>query len=38
MTDIDLRYTFGADEHLFIEVSEEMSLKAFFTACLLREK
>lgn len=24
------RYTFGGDEHLFIEISEEMSLPAFF--------
>ncbi|MEP6872743.1 MAG: allophanate hydrolase subunit 1 [Burkholderiales bacterium] len=24
------RYTFGGDEHLFVEVSEEMSLEAFF--------
>jgi len=26
------RYTFGGDEHLFIECSEEMSLEAFFTS------
>ena len=26
------RYTFGADEHIFVEVSEEMSLEAFFKA------
>lgn len=26
------RYTFGGDEHLFIEVSEDMSLEAFFTS------
>ena len=25
------RYTFGGDEHIFVEVSEEMSLEAFFT-------
>ncbi len=25
-----LRYTFGGDEHIFVEVSEEMSLEAFF--------
>lgn len=25
------RYTFGGDEHVFVEVSEEMSLEAFFT-------
>lgn len=24
------RYTFGGDEHIFVEVSEEMSLEAFF--------
>ena len=24
------RYTFGADEHIFVEVDEEMSLEAFF--------
>ncbi|SDJ05293.1 Allophanate hydrolase subunit 1 [Pseudomonas flavescens] len=26
-----IRYSFGADEHLFAEVSESMSLEAFFT-------
>jgi len=26
------RYTFGGDEHLFVEMDEEMSLKAFFRA------
>jgi urea carboxylase len=26
------RYSWGADEHLFVEVSEEMSLRAFFKA------
>jgi urea carboxylase len=26
------RYSWGADEHLFVEVSEEMSLQAFFKA------
>mgnify|MGYP004417301548 FL=1 len=25
-----IRYSFGADEHLFAEVSESMSLEAFF--------
>ena len=25
------RYTFGGDEHIFVEVDEEMSLEAFFT-------
>ena len=24
------RYSFGGDEHIFVEVSEEMSLEAFF--------
>ena len=24
------RYTFGGDEHIFVEVDEEMSLEAFF--------
>ena len=24
------RYSFGGDEHLFVEISEEMSLPAFF--------
>ena len=24
------RYTFGGDEHIFVEVDEEMSLDAFF--------
>lgn len=27
---IEPRYSFGGDEHLFVEVSEEMSLEAFF--------
>lgn len=26
------RYSFGGDEHLFVEVSEDMSLEAFFTS------
>ncbi len=26
------RYSFGGDEHIFVEVSEEMSLDAFFTS------
>ena len=26
------RYSFGGDEHLFVECSEEMSLEAFFTS------
>ena len=25
-----VRYSFGADEHIFVELSEEMSLEAFF--------
>ncbi|MFN3498630.1 MAG: allophanate hydrolase, partial [Pannonibacter indicus] len=25
-----MRYTFGGDEHLFVECSEDMSLDAFF--------
>ncbi|MDR0219010.1 MAG: carboxyltransferase domain-containing protein [Enterobacteriaceae bacterium] len=35
MSDSELRYTFGGDEHLFIEVSEAMSLKAFFRSLSL---
>jgi len=27
-----MRYTFGGDEHLFVECSEEMSLEAFFNS------
>jgi urea carboxylase len=27
---MDMRYSFGGDEHVFVEVSEEMSLEAFF--------
>ncbi len=27
---MNIRYTFGGDEHLFVECSEEMSLEAFF--------
>ena len=26
------RYSFGGDEHIFVEVDEEMSLDAFFTS------
>lgn len=29
------RYTFGGDEHLFVEISEEMSLAAFFKGIAL---
>ncbi len=25
-----IRYSFGADEHIFAEIDEEMSLEAFF--------
>lgn len=28
---MSIRFTFGGDEHIFAEVSEEMSLEAFFT-------
>ena len=27
-----IRYSFGGDEHVFVEVDEEMSLQAFFTS------
>ena len=27
---MSIRFTFGGDEHIFAEVSEEMSLEAFF--------
>lgn len=27
-----MRYSFGGDEHLFVEVDESMSLEAFFKA------
>jgi urea carboxylase len=30
-----IRFTFGGDEHIFAEVSEEMSLEAFFTSLSL---
>jgi urea carboxylase len=30
-----MRYSFGGDEHLFVEVDEEMSLEAFFKALSL---
>jgi urea carboxylase len=29
---MSMRYSFGGDEHLFVECSEEMSLEAFFTS------
>ncbi|WP_018156981.1 5-oxoprolinase subunit B family protein [Demetria terragena] len=32
------RYTVGADEHLFVEVSEEMSLDAYFTSLLVTQE
>ena len=30
MTTVTARYSYGADEHIFVELSEEMSLEAFF--------
>lgn len=30
-----MRYTFGGDEHLFVECSEEMSLEAFFQSLFM---
>ena len=30
MTTGQARYSFGGDEHIFVELSEEMSLEAFF--------
>jgi urea carboxylase len=30
-----IRYSFGGDEHLFVEVDEEMSMEAFFTSLSL---
>ncbi|NNM45632.1 5-oxoprolinase subunit B family protein [Knoellia koreensis] len=32
------RYTLGGDEHLFVEVSESMSLDAFFTSILVTKE
>lgn len=32
MNKLNLRYSFGGDEYLFVEVSESMSLEAFFCA------
>ena len=29
---MSIRFSFGGDEHIFAEVSEEMSLEAFFTS------
>ena len=29
------RYSFGGDEHLFVEIYEEMSLEAFFKSLSL---
>jgi urea carboxylase len=29
---MSIRYSFGGDEHVFVEVDEEMSLQAFFTS------
>ena len=34
---MDIRYTFGGDEHLFVECSEEMSLEAFFKSLSMTE-
>ena len=34
---METRYTFGGDEHLFVECSEEMSLEAFFKSLSLTE-
>ena len=28
------RYSFGGDEHIFVEIDEEMSLDAFFKSAL----
>lgn len=30
------RYSFGGDEHVYVEIDEEMSLEAFFIALSLR--
>lgn len=32
------RYSFGADEHIFVEISEEMSLPAFFKGMAIAEQ
>lgn len=34
---MNIRYTFGGDEHLFAECSEEMSLEAFFKSLSMTE-
>ena len=34
---MESRYTFGGDEHLFVECSEEMSLEAFFKSLSITE-
>lgn len=34
----DTRYTFGGDEHLFAELSESMSLGAFFRGILITKE
>ena len=34
---MNLRYTFGGDEFLFVEISEAMSLPAFFTGMSITE-
>lgn len=33
----DARYTFGGDEHVFVEVDEEMSLEAFFKSLAITD-
>lgn len=35
---MNLRYTFGGDEFIFVEISEEMSLPAFFTGMAITNK
>lgn len=35
---MSLRYTFGGDEYLFVEISESMSLDAFFTGMAITER
>ena len=32
------RYTFGGDEHIFVEISEEMSLEAFFKSLSMTDQ
>ena len=35
---MNLRYTFGGDEFLFVEISEEMSLESFFTGMAITRR